>query len=264
MRFARVDNKLTEAEAGLKGLCPGCFQPVIAKCGTQRIHHWAHVHTRTCDSWWETETHWHRSWKNNFAPEWQEVFLPDAVTGEKHIADVRTSRGLVIEFQHSHINPKERTAREMFYKDMVWVVDGARLTNDYKRFAKGISNFRRTTDKGIYLVSSPKECFPAAWLGSSVPVIFDFRDAEPIGNTAEVRNFIYLLFPKRIGRDAIAVAMLPKFFIQNTINGEWAKLINNLDKAWQYQINKQQGQKGNMWFANLTKELQSQRLRRRL
>lgn len=111
MRFALIDNKLVEASPGLKGLCPGCAQAVIAKCGTLRIHQWAHRNNKVCDDWWEPETLWHRSWKSNFPREWQEIFLPDEQTGEKHVADVRTSHGLVIEFQHSHIDAKERASR---------------------------------------------------------------------------------------------------------------------------------------------------------
>ena len=66
----------------------------------------------------ETETQWHRNWKNKFPIVWQEIFLHDEQTGELHIADVRTEHGLVIEFQHSHIKPEERISRENFYK--IW------------------------------------------------------------------------------------------------------------------------------------------------
>ena len=38
-----------------------------------------------------------------------------------------TVHNLVIEFQHSHMDAQERTSREKFYKNMVWVVDGTRL-----------------------------------------------------------------------------------------------------------------------------------------
>ena len=70
---------------------------------------------------------WHRAWKNHFRPEWQEYIHHDQ-SGEKHIADVRTEHGQIIEFQHSHIDPQERAARERFYGNMIWVVDGMRLT----------------------------------------------------------------------------------------------------------------------------------------
>ena len=42
MRFALIDKRRVEACPGLTGLCPNCGQKVIAKCGSQRIHHWAH------------------------------------------------------------------------------------------------------------------------------------------------------------------------------------------------------------------------------
>lgn len=138
MRFALIDNKPTEAASGLNGgVCPGCGAPVIAKCGTHKVHHWAHKGVKMCDNWWEPETEWHRAWKNNFPKEWQEIFLPDEQTGEKHIADVKTEHGLVIEFQHSHIKPEERISREKFYRNMVWIVDGTRLKYDLPRFLKG-------------------------------------------------------------------------------------------------------------------------------
>ena len=40
------------------------------------------------------------SWKNQFPTEWQEI-IQRGNTGEKHIADVKTKDGWVIEFQHS-------------------------------------------------------------------------------------------------------------------------------------------------------------------
>jgi len=66
-----------------------------------------------CDPWWE-ETTWHRDWKAMFPVEWQEV-VHHAPNGERHIADVRTEHGFVLEFQHSPLEPVERQARESFY-----------------------------------------------------------------------------------------------------------------------------------------------------
>lgn len=229
MRFALIDNKLVEASPGLKGLCPGCAQAVIAKCGTLRIHHWAHRNHKVCDDWWEPETLWHRSWKSNFPSEWQETFLPDEQTGEKHVADVRTSHGLVIEFQHSRIDAKERASRENFYKDMVWVVDGTRLKRDYPRFAKAKKEFRNTNKPGLFLINFPDECFPSNWLGSSVPVIFDFRGTESIGDGNDIRHPLYCLFPMLPKRsDAIVAEISRKAFVNSAINGEWMPRARNL------------------------------------
>jgi len=268
MHFALIDGKPTEAESGLKGLCPGCYQPVIAKCGTQRIHHWAHLKSKSCDSWWEPETEWHRSWKNNFPSIWQEIFLPDLRTGEKHIADVKTSNGLVIEFQHSHIDPHERTTREDFYQNMVWVVDGTRLKKDYPRLQKGITCFR-SIRSGIFRVGDPEECFPSAWLGSSVPVIFDFRGIESISDPKDLRNNLYCLFPMRIGRDAIVVVLSREAFIDAVINCKWTQWASNhmnnirqVSQEWQKQMNRQQRLQDNLNFERVTRALRNRKGRR--
>ncbi|RWD74508.1 competence protein CoiA family protein [Mesorhizobium sp.] len=88
MWFALVNNVRCEAAPSLIGCCPVCSQPMIAKCGMQRVSHWAHRGKRNCDPWWEPETLWHRTWKNNSPP--AGVILRDE-RGEKHIADVKKS-----------------------------------------------------------------------------------------------------------------------------------------------------------------------------
>lgn len=42
MRFSIVNGEKREAQKGLIGVCIGCDQPVIPKCGPIKIHHWAH------------------------------------------------------------------------------------------------------------------------------------------------------------------------------------------------------------------------------
>ena len=113
---------------------------MIAKCGKFVRWHWAHKSRQSCDPWWEAETDWHRDWKNKFPEEWQEVVHTDARTGERHIADVKTPHGLVIEFQHSALSPEERRSREDFYKDMIWIVDGDRGSTDPGFFLMGLSS----------------------------------------------------------------------------------------------------------------------------
>ncbi|MBI1328222.1 MAG: competence protein [Alphaproteobacteria bacterium] len=214
MQFALLNNERVSAAPKLKGLCPGCSQPVTAKCGTQRVWHWAHSSKKPCsDKWWEPETQWHRDWKNNFPVEWQEFVQHDQL-GEKHIADVRTNHGLVVEFQHSHLDPQERTTRERFYRNMVWVVDGTRLKRDYQRFFKGKSAFRTTNIKGFFFVAYPEECFPANWLQSSVPVFFDFRGVSPSNPPDMTRELLWYLLPGRAEGNAVVCALSRKDFVQ--------------------------------------------------
>ena len=101
-----------------------CERAATPKCGPQVTWHWAHACRRHCDPWWENETDWHRAWKSHFPEDWQEVVLFDDKTGEKHVADVRTGRGMVIEFQHSAMSLDEMRSREAFYGHMLWIVDG--------------------------------------------------------------------------------------------------------------------------------------------
>lgn len=190
-----------------------CGSPTIAKCGAVRVHHWAHKGERHCDTWWEPETDWHRGWKDRFQADWQEVILRSQ-TGEKHISDVRTERGLTLEFQFSHLRPEERMAREKFYGSMVWVVSGTRLKRDAPRFAKGMRNFHGTPLKGVYRCHFPEESFPTEWTNSVVPVCFDFEDAstEP-GKTEQFRGSLWCLLPGRVDKQAVVVNLSKDTFV---------------------------------------------------
>lgn len=225
MKFALVDKKKTEAIKGAQGNCPNC--------GEHKVNHWAHKNTQTCDSWWEPETDWHRSWKNKFPPEWQEISLQDERTKEKHIADIRTNHDLVIEFQHSSIKSEERIAREKFYQNMVWIVDETRLKRDYPRFIKAEKH--DTGMPNILGVRVGDECFPSTWLGREVPVIFDFLGSYSISDNDDDRNFLYCLFPRQLGVVRIFSKISRKAFMKAVTNGKWTihsrRLIAKIDHS---------------------------------
>jgi competence protein CoiA len=146
MRFAVLDGVRVEASPKLHAHCPGCGSEVVAKCGKHVSWHWSHLSREHCDPWWENESEWHRSWKDRFPQSWQEVPCKDTTTGEWHFADVKTPSGLVIEFQRSAIHPEEMKSREVFYRSMIWVVDGCK--SDADRF--NFSNMRsRPNSDGI-------------------------------------------------------------------------------------------------------------------
>ena len=216
MQFAIVNNQRTAPSPGLPGFCPACGGPVIAKCGEQRIHHWAHRGERDCDHWWEPETEWHRNWKNAFPEEWQEVVQRDS-NGEKHIADVRTAQGLTIEFQHSHLRSEERAARENFYGAMVWVVDGHRVGGDLPRFREG-ARALRLIDKGLYLHQFPDELFPKKWLNGKVPVYFDFHNvSSPADLQVPEKRSLWCLLPRRDRSYAAILKIARETFIRIAI-----------------------------------------------
>jgi competence protein CoiA len=221
MKFALIDNIKTEASKGAIGICPCCGSKLIAKCGDVKVNHWSHQGIRNCDLWWENETEWHREWKGNFTKEWQEVIHTDETTGERHIADIKTSHGLVVEFQHSQINPIERISRERFYKNLVWVVDGTRLKRDYPRFLKGQNDFHPAKEQGLFQVDFPEECFPSAWVGSSTHVVFDFKGMESINDNNDFRNYLYYLFPTSNVKGTFVARLTRESFINNIVEGKW-------------------------------------------
>lgn len=225
MKFALIDGNRAEAVKGAKGICPNCESEVIAKCGEFKQPHWSHKAIRNCDPWWENETEWHRNWKNNFPIEWQEIVKYDEQTGEKHIADICTNYGLVVEFQHSHINPQERVKREAFHKSMIWIVDGTRLKRDFIRFQEAMSRFQRTNMKGVYNVNTPNQCFSAAWLKSTIPVLFDFKGNQTIDNPKDIRNNLYCMMPQ-VEENEVTVGVLTRRFCIDEIlrGGKWFHL----------------------------------------
>ena len=157
MRYAIVNGNKTEPAPKLLGYCQACESQMVPKCGQHVLWHWAHKSRKHCDKWWESETEWHRTWKSIFPVEWQEVVQIDDTNHEKHIADVKTSKGLVIEFQHSPISLEEMESREKFYVNLVWVVDGCRNELDKNFFSLSLSK------------PSPEQPneFPLRWWGSS-------------------------------------------------------------------------------------------------
>ena len=191
MKYALVNGKSTEATKGMIGDCPSCGAALIAKCGNLKIHHWSHKGNRNCDIWWENETEWHRSWKGHFTKEWQEVVHVDEA-GEKHIADVKTQSGWVLEFQHSFLQKTERQSRNAFYKKMVWVVDGTRRKNDKNQLLKLLKECTLIrANFPIFRLDFPDECrLIKEWQGNSL-VFFDLKEADGF----EEKDF-WFLFPK--------------------------------------------------------------------
>jgi len=250
MQYALVDGKRQEAQKGLSGICECCGNPVTAKCGDERIWHWAHNSNRTCDPWWENQTEWHRAWKDQFPKEWQEV-VHTATNKEKHIADVKTDQNYVAEFQHSRLNPQERLAREAFYQHMVWMVNGTRLKKDYPRFLEASKNFIPIYKPGFFLVHFPEECFPTAWLESSVPVVFDFQGMPLIDPQDGTRNTLWCLLPGRTRKGAVVCAISRQTFITKVLKhprlfpDPGHELVDALDKLLmeQEELNIQRSQK---------------------
>lgn len=229
MKYSLVDGVRVEPAPKLVGKCPSCGATMISRCGEIKVWHWAHKGKRSCDPWWENETEWHREWKNRFPEPWQEIVLEDEQTGEKHIADVRTDDGFVIEFQYSAIKPEEQRARESFYGRMVWVLSGARRKTDYKRFSNGFSSFRTTNQSGIFFVHFPDECFPQTWINRRVPVFFDFEDV-PDANPRITKNIVWGLMPGRQRGAAIVLGLSKDDLVGFAKNGNLFERLGEINR----------------------------------
>ncbi len=236
MRFALLNDERIEATKGAKGECPFCGSELIAKCGEIKIHHWSHK--KKCDDhWWENETEWHRNWKNQFPNEWQEIVHFDD-SGEKHIADVKTSEGWAIEFQHSYLKPEERRSRNNFYNKLIWVVDGMRRKTDVKQFQKILNKADFVFHEPVLLdVNYPEDCkLLKEWGNSSSLIFVDFDDSligyrDGYGSTED----LWLIYPQTSDSKVFISQFARSSFIELLNNNKcdeiFDKLINPIQKA---------------------------------
>lgn len=115
------DGEKARAAPGNHALCPHCGSEMVPKCGSIYIWHWSHRAIARCDPWREGETDWHLYWKSLLPPAQVEVTM--AKGGIRHCADMLTSKGTVVELQHSYIAPAKIKEREKFYDRMIWLFD---------------------------------------------------------------------------------------------------------------------------------------------
>jgi len=224
MKFALADGNEIEATKGAKGLCRYCGSELIAKCGEERIDHWAHKGRRNCDPWWENETQWHRSWKNNFPKEWQEIIHTDEKSGEKHVADVKTDSDWVLEFQHSHIKPEERLSRNSFYPKLVWVIDGTRRKRDKPNFHRILEEYdTKSEDSRFKRIFGQDDCkLIKEWHECDALVFLDFQDVDDA-----MHPILWFLFPRIADGDAYLWPISRDKFIDLHSNNKFDELVEN-------------------------------------
>lgn len=223
MKFALINGKRTEATKGAKGVCRGCGSELVAKCGEVKVKHWAHKGRRNCDPWWENESEWHRSWKGQFPDDWQEIIHHDD-SGEKHIADVKTRSGYVLEFQHSYLNPEERRSRNAFYRPLVWVVDGTRRKTDKLQFQKVLEESLTVLKEPlIKRVHFPDECrLLKEWHDRDALVFFDFQDTKETK-----QSMLWFLFPMIETNEAYISLFSRQKFIELHNENKFDEIVKN-------------------------------------
>lgn len=146
MIYALVDGvKSLANDSGEGGFCIGCGSPVVGKCGSIKINHWAHKVGDDCVASYDSMSQWHIDSQNMFPIENQEVY----VDGGSNRADVFSPSGYVIEFQNSPISFDNIVSREVAYSSdagfskngLIWVFNGEDFWDrfDLRKAAKGHS-----------------------------------------------------------------------------------------------------------------------------
>lgn len=153
MQFGIDENnhRIKPAFSGQKTKCPMCGGTLIGKCGDIYTWHWQHTNNRECDPWKEHETQWHRDWKSRFPEEQREIIIVNE--NEKHIADIRNSKGMVIEFQNSSISTDTIKIREQFYDNMIWVINASIFRHNINKFSAVKSKLKQLENDSTYSIN---------------------------------------------------------------------------------------------------------------
>lgn len=130
MRYAlnTAKEKIEVSHSGEIGWCPACNSKVRGRKGEINVHHWAHINSKNCDSWYEPITKWHLWWQNHFPRKNREVVVKKS--GITHRADIlfkKENKNIVIEVQNSSIPLSQVARRESFYQNLIWVLNGETL-----------------------------------------------------------------------------------------------------------------------------------------
>lgn len=171
-RFAIVNGvrlDIEDAQRAQHGSCPLCGSRLVAKKGPQKAHHWCHIgKNNLCDDWYQPKGPWHLYWQNKFPKEMQEVIIQkDSL---KHIADIKTNMGIVLEVQYSPMTASEARKREEFYGTMMWVVSMAereRHRNFLEEFEKQKKRLCQTNQSLWSLKKEFEKVLPSAWVSSN-------------------------------------------------------------------------------------------------
>ena len=144
-------------------ICCFCGNPMVAKKGSVKEHHFAHKADCSCDTWYGNKGPWHIQMQDLFPQEQQEIIKE--VSGIKHIADICIPKSdgtnLIVEFQDSPLSNEDFIDRTRFWKengdDIIWVFNitqkDIRQIPDYPEYYKWYRPF--TTLGEHHLSSTP-------------------------------------------------------------------------------------------------------------
>lgn len=198
---------ISEVARKQHGVCPVCQSELVARKGDVRAEHWWHVNGKRCDAWYQPKGPWHCYWQNMFPKEWQEVVVEKEVDGlvVRHIADVKTERGVILEVQYSPISIEDIAIRERFYNNMLWLVNMRRTETDSNVLA--VLKRNEAVDFGsihAWVVTEQGLSETQKWYHAQKPVVFDF-----FGDfmTPESEEDLYCLLPRVDSIDEVRICI---------------------------------------------------------
>lgn len=170
-------NRIAPTKGG-RGICPGCGGEMHAKCGETKVHHWAHVSVKDCDSWSDNRTSpWHMAWQECFPEECREVFVGE---NNEHRADVKGQK-MILEVQKSTISAEKIREREEFYGDMSWMLCGEDFESRFVLHEENASSF-----EGFIFFDFTWKNMRTCWLSAYKPIFVHF--AKGIGLIEELNE----------------------------------------------------------------------------
>lgn len=175
-----VRTHISEAARLQHGICPVCGAELVARKGKFREDHWWHVNGKRCDPWYQPKGPWHLYWQNMFPKECQEVVVEGDVDGTRvrHIADVKTFGGIVLEVQYSAISPETIAIREAFYCGMLWLANMTRVWSDNNVLEAMKRNGPYAVGEEMaWVVNETRLIARQKWFLATKPVAFDFSGA---------------------------------------------------------------------------------------
>ena len=173
----RHGNRIAPTKGG-RGICPGCGGEMHAKCGETKVHHWAHVSVKDCDSWSDNRTSpWHMAWQECFPEECREVFVGE---NNEHRADVKGQK-MILEVQKSTISAEKIREREEFYGDMAWMLCGEDFESRFVLHGQSACSF-----EGFIFFNFTWKNMRTCWLSANKPIFVHF--AKGIGLIEELNE----------------------------------------------------------------------------
>ena len=109
--------------------CRCCSSQLQAVLQTDKVKHFRHVSIDECvSSTSDNLLLWHILWQSTVTVENREYIIERNY--KRHRADIYIpEKNYVIEIQHSHIDPDKIKEREIFYENIIWIIDGTSEIN---------------------------------------------------------------------------------------------------------------------------------------